>query len=409
MDSIAIAFLRNRGDVLFVRYPSGDADGPWTGIEAPVDDGQRPLEAVQAVLTGSLGVDVDAIELAYAGESIETPADDDDEEPRTVYPFMFDTATRSIGPVERAAATEWCSPTELLDRPTVPGLWTAYRAVGPTPESIAADEEHGSAELSIRALSALRDVAATATAFDTVTETARQLVAARPSMAVVSNRIHRVLAEADRTPAAVHDRAIAAIDAAADADARAAQAAAERIDGPVLTLSRSGTVLETLVRSGAGAIVAESRPACEGVQAAEQLARSGLDVTLTTDAAAAVHVHDGSVSAVLVGADTVLPTGDVVNKVGTLAVLLAAEAADVPRYVVAAQDKIAPEAEFYPVEGAVSDIYDGEESIAVSNPTFDRTPATHVTGVITESGLLSDEDIQMIAAQHRANRSWQQG
>ena len=99
MDSIAIAFLRNRGDVLFVRYPSGDADGPWTGIEVPVDDGQRPLEAVQAVLTGSLGVDVDAIELAYAGESIETPADGDDEEPRTVYPFMFDTATRSISPI----------------------------------------------------------------------------------------------------------------------------------------------------------------------------------------------------------------------------------------------------------------------------------------------------------------------
>lgn len=407
MDSIAIAFLRNRGDVLFVRYPSGDADGPWTGIEAPVDDEQRPLEAVQAVVTRSLGVDVDAIELAYAGESIETSADDDDEEPRTVYPFMFDTATRSIGPVERAAATEWCSPTELLDRPTVPGLWTAYRAVGPTPASIAADEEHGSAELSIRALSALRDAAATAIGFEPVAETAQELVAARPSMAVVSNRVHRVMSEADRTPEAVHDRAVSAIDAAADADARAAQAAAERIDGPVLTLSRSGTVLETLVRSGAGAIVAESRPACEGVQAAEQLARSGLDVTLTTDAAAAVHVHDGSVSAVLVGADTVLPTGDVVNKVGTLAVVLAAEAADVPRYVVAAQDKIAPEPAFHPVEGSASDVYDGEESIGVSNPTFDRTPAGRISGVITESGLLSDEDIQMIAAQHRANRNWE--
>lgn len=400
MSTIALAFLRNRGDVLFQQAATATDTPHWTVHTTDVGANEQPLTAARRAVTTDIGVDVNAVSLAYAGEplSASTVAGE-----QTAYPFMFDTTTRST---TTSNPTEWCPPTEMLTRETPPWLWEAYQAVAPTSASIAADEEHGSAELSIRALSALRDTAAVADEMAAVHATARSLVNARPTMAVVSNRINRVLSEAPSTPREVHDRATEAIDAAGTADRRAAQNVIEHLSGTVLTLSRSGTVIDALIRAGHPTMVTESRPACEGVTTAEKLVRAGIDVTVTTDAAAAMHIGNGAVDAVLVGADTILPNGDVVNKVGTRSLMLAAADASIPRYVVSAQDKIAPELEFYQEDGDREDLYTGPESLTVSNPLFDRTSSELLSGVITETGLLTQRDIEMVAAQHRSNATW---
>jgi translation initiation factor 2B subunit (eIF-2B alpha/beta/delta family) len=272
------------------------------------------------------------------------------------------------------------------------------------PDGLEPDTYDGSAWLSVRALEVLRDRAAVADSMDAVAAVARDLRDARPSMAAVANRVNRVMATADRTPSAVRERAERAAEAALDADDAAAVLAAERCGESVVTLSRSGTVLTALREAEPSVLLGESRPACEGPDVAATPAEAGLDVTPTTDAALASEL--AGYDAVLVGADAVLADGSVVNKVGTRGLALAAAREGVPVYVVAAADKVRPDEEVHGEAGDAAALYDGEASVAVSNPIFERTPADLVTGVLTEHGLLDAADVRAVAAEHRDHAAW---
>jgi translation initiation factor 2B subunit (eIF-2B alpha/beta/delta family) len=301
------------------------------------------------------------------------------------------------------------SPPAMRERETVPGLWDAYAAVAPTVETVATDDTHGSAWLSVRALEVLRDRAAVAETADAVVAVARELRAARPSMAAVANRVNRVMAETDRTPAAIRDRAQDAAEAALDADDAAAARAAERCGASVVTLSRSGTVRAALREATPSVLIGESRPAREGVDVAADLADDGLDVTLTTDAALSSELAARDPDAVLVGADAVLADGSLVNKVGTRGLAIAAAREGVPVYAVAAADKVRPDERFAGETGADADLYDGSAPVTVANPIFDRTPADLVTGVITERGVLDAAAVEDVAAEHETHARWDEG
>ncbi|MEA1931555.1 MAG: translation initiation factor 2 [Euryarchaeota archaeon] len=400
MSEIVTAFVRNRGAVLLTQ-PADSEHDRWDGLSAPSEGDSATLAAqARRIVRGATGLS--SLTLAYAGESFTVGEGGE----RTIHPVLFDTPTREIGDLEGVEAVEWVPPTAIRDRETVPGLWAAYEQVAPSPTTIAADTVHGAAALSIRALEVLRDRAAVVDEFEELVETALELQDARPSMAVLENRLNRVMSGADRSPQAVHDRAIEEIGAALDADATAAATAADRLDGPIATLSWSGTVRDALAELGEPVTVAESRPDREGIDHAESLASEGVDVTVTTDAALPAVLSDREFGAVLVGADTILPNGDIVNKVGTRMLALAADRADVPVYVVAARDKVATDDTFHSEEGPAAAVYDGEASIGVRNPIFDLTPGDHVTGVLTEDGLLDQRGISVVAAQHRSNAEW---
>jgi translation initiation factor 2B subunit (eIF-2B alpha/beta/delta family) len=279
---------------------------------------------------------------------------------------------------------------------------------------VTADTDHGSAWLSVRALEVLRDRAgmlattdADGDGWDDLAALAEDLRTARPSMTVIENRINRAMADAsdDRTPAAVERTATETIERAFGADAAAAREAADLLDETVLTLSRSGTVRDALGRAEVEEIVvAESRPAREGVGVAEELAED-CSVTLAVDAAAAHVLAERSVDCVLVGADTVLPDGSVLNKVGTRGVAIAAAHEDIPVYAVAASDKISTDADARFERGTPEAIYDGDADLYVLNPTFDRTPAEFVA-IITEDGPLSAAAVGEHAERMAALASW---
>ncbi len=387
---------------MLLTRPADPERDRWDGLSAASEEDSATLAArARRIVRSATGLS--SLTLAYAGESFTVSTDDGE---RTIHPVLFDTPTREIGDLEGVDAVEWVSPTEILNRETVPGLWEAYEQVAPSPTTIAADTIHGAAALSIRALGVLRDRAAVAPDVDALVETALELQDARPSMAVLENRLNRVMSGADRSPEAIHDRAIEEIGAALDADATAASTAADRLDGPVATLSWSGTVRDALAELGEPVTVAESRPDREGIELAESLANNGVEVTVTTDAALPAVLSDREFGAVLVGADTILPNGDIINKVGTRALAVAAERAGVPVYVVAARDKVATDDTFHSEEGSATAVYDGEESIGVRNPIFDLTPGGLVDGVLTEDGLLDQRGISVVAAQHRSNAEW---
>lgn len=435
---VVTVFLRNGADVLLLKRSDevGSYPGQWGGVAGHAEG--DPAAAARREIREETGVDSGQVALVRAGEPF--PVDDPEHGRWVVHPYLFDCATRDVETDWETVEHDWTAPTDILHRETVPDLWTSYERVAPTVETVTDDTEHGSAYISLRALEVLRDRAAVLATgreaaddeWAALANLARDIHAARPSMQVVTNRVNRVMHEADdradaRRAGDVEEAASRVIEAALGADAAAARNAADRLDGVrVLTLSRSGTVLAALRQANpAEVLIAESRPAREGVGVAEELAaesirtETGTDVTLLVDAAVAHVLATRDVDAVLVGADAVLADGRVVNKVGTRATALAAAREDVPTYAVAARDKIAPHAEPNFEEDDPREVYDGNDTgdsdagdgdaggnLSVLNPTFDATPPDLLVGVVTEDGLLDAEDVADVAAEMATLTEW---
>jgi translation initiation factor 2B subunit (eIF-2B alpha/beta/delta family)/ADP-ribose pyrophosphatase YjhB (NUDIX family) len=418
---VVTCFLRNRGDVLLLCRSEavGSYTGQWGGVaghvaresEPATDPDATPDAAARREIAEETGLR-DAVTLVRRGDPF--PVEDADLNRRwLVHPYLFDCASRDVTLDAETATCEWVPPTAILRRRTVPRLWTSYDRVRPTVATVADDRDHGSASLSVRALEVLRDDAALAVErdagdWDALADRARDLLAARPSMTVVRNRVNRVMHADDRTPTAVETAAHDGIERALSADDAAADRAAERVEGErLVTLSRSGTVERALSRADPERLlVAESRPGGEGVGVAERRAEAGDDVTLAPDAAIPWLLADGRYDAVLVGADTVLSDGRVINKAGTRALALAAAREDVPLYVVTARDKIAAGTDPHLEAADPETVYDGDADLTVAAPLFDVTPAALVAGVVTEDGLLDTDEVPALAEDHRDLADW---
>lgn len=408
MTDVVTAFARHRGEVLLIRRSDavGTYAGLWGGISGYVEpETDDPREDAERELREEAGYADPTF--VRAGEPLHVV---DGDREWTVHPFLYDVDSRAVDPNEELADFEWVAPTDIRERETVPGLWGAYRRVAPSVETVRGDDEHGSAYVSARALDVLRDAAAEAGDWNEAADVARELRRARPSMTAISTRIDRAVTRADGDAAALVESAHEELRSALDADDEAADQAAERLAddgaGTVLTLSRSGTVLATLERADVDVLVCESRPAREGVDVAEELAAGGADVTLFVDAAAGHVLDEADVDAVVVGADTVLADGSVVNKAGTRLLGFAADHGDVPLYVVAARDKVSPSTDFSNESGPAEAVYDGDVDLRVANPTFDRTPAEFVSAVLTEDGPLVGDDVREVAREHRELGAW---
>ena len=412
---VVTCFLRNDGEILLLRRSDavGSYRGQWGGVAGHVgdDDGRErdPETAARAEIAEETGL-ADAVALVRSGEPF---AVEDGDRRWLVHPYLFDCDSRAVEPNEETAEFEWVHAPEILRRETVPRLWTSYDRVRPRVATLA-DRTHGSAWLSLRGLETLRDEAALAGGAErsddwaTLADLARRLRDARPSMAVLENRVNRVLTAAsdERTPEAVERAARGAVEQSVDADREAAALAADAVGDRVATLSRSGTVAAALRSATPEAVlVAESRPGGEGVGVAESLTAVA-DVTLTTDAAFPFELAEWGADAVLVGADRVLPDGSVVNKAGTRGAALAAAQAGIDCLVVAASDKVAAEGGYDLEPRERGELYDGDADVAVANPTFDVTPADAVSAVLTEQGRLSTAEVGAVAAAHREWAAW---
>jgi len=438
-DGVAVVFVRHDAEICLGRYtgPIVAFEGRWSvplvslagrgsdvGTDADdvgIDIGKRPggvelPPGATVVRSGepysvAIGSGADSASITAVPVLVEWPSRDIDR-------LCGSDPSADSGSIHAVADGEWVSPTEIRRRDTVPDLWTGYDRVRPTPATLAADTEHGSGFISIRAMEVVRDTAAAAeppsggddpSEWAAITEVTKEVLAARPSMAALTNRVNRILSRSadDRTAAAVEAIAEEEIDAALAADSRAAATATPIVAGEtVLTLSRSGTLLPVLREAPARVFVAESRPKREGIWVAEAVADAGVDTAVCPDAAIAHLLATEPIDAVLLGADTVFEDGTLINKVGSRGTAIAAAAESVPTYVVTAADKIAPGTEPILETGPTGEIYDGDRDIGVRNPTVDATPPEHVTAFITERGLLEAADVADVAADHAALAAW---
>jgi translation initiation factor 2B subunit (eIF-2B alpha/beta/delta family) len=225
-------------------------------------------------------------------------------------------------------------------------------------------------------------------------------------MTVLPNRLARAVVSAESgDPREVAQSAQDGISRASSADDTAAKNASDRLDGMrVATLSRSGTVSRA-VHSGnpAAVLVAQSVPGGEGVGVATEF-DSVTEAAVTSDAAFPGQLRDWGADVLLVGADSVLSDGRVVNKVGTYPAVVAADRLDVEAVVVTATDKISPGASFDAEHQPGHSLGIEAPSVEVVNPRFEVTPLSYVDAVVTENGTLTTEQIQTIASEHAARR-----
>lgn len=144
--------------------------------------------------------------------------------------------------------------------------------------------------------------------------------------------------------------------------------------------------------------VSETRPRNQGLLTAWELQQGGVPHTLLADNAAGLLMMQGKVDLVIVGADRIAANGDAANKVGTYLKALAARAHGVPFYVAAPRSTIdfnCPDGTAIPIEErAPAELGHGSDR-PITNPAFDVTPATLISGIITESGILMPDELNM--------------
>ncbi len=273
------------------------------------------------------------------------------------------------------------------------------------------DREHGSRWLVHETISILHDVA---TQPDSSPEeglrqlqhAGEELAQARPAMAAIAGAVRRILRATGGLEGIAREAAqlLKEYDTAIE---RITGHARPLLNGTVMTHSLSGTVLGVLTACLSQieqVIVLEGRPRYEGREVALELSKSGASITLITDAQADIFLP--WCRAVVVGADSILANGDVLNKAGTALLAWAARGHRIPFYVLCETLKISPEG----WTGNLTQLEEKEATevleqqipgVTVRNFYFDRTPFRLVKSVITEQGIMGRKEIREIASESK--------
>jgi len=244
---------------------------------------------------------------------------------------------------------------------------------------------------------------------------AARLAAARPTAVNLAVGVRRAMAVAAQGPDAVLEAALAVVaeDVAAcrAIGARGADLLVEicgaralrvhtHCNAGALACVEYGTALG-VVRAlhDAGrvdyVVTGETRPLLQGARITTvELAELDIAHRVVVDGAGPSIIARGLVDAVVVGADRIAANGDVVNKIGTYPLALAAARAGIPFLVAAPEstvDLATGDGSMIEIEeraaGEVLAIHGVRSAPAESgawNPAFDVTPAELVTAIVTE-------------------------
>ena len=163
--------------------------------------------------------------------------------------------------------------------------------------------------------------------------------------------------------------------------------------GVIATAFRQGKKIQVLVD--------ETRPLLQGARLTMwELQQAKIPATLLTDNMAAFAMKKGKVDLVIVGADRIAANGDVANKIGTYQLAITSRFHNVPFYVAAPLstfDFSIPSGQKIPIEERngmeITHIWDRLEITVPGartwNPAFDVTPASLITGIVTEQEILN--------------------
>jgi ribose 1,5-bisphosphate isomerase len=172
----------------------------------------------------------------------------------------------------------------------------------------------------------------------------------------------------------------------------------------ILTHCHSSTVTSILRKAkldgkSFDVVCTESRPVFQGRITAKETLDAGIKTTMIVDSA--VRHFMNQVDLVMVGADAITSEGNVINKIGTSMVALAAKEARTPFYVVSELLKFDPltiHGEYEKLEERSSkEVWEESPSgLIIRNPAFDITRREFIHGIICEEGIISPHSINEV-------------
>lgn len=144
----------------------------------------------------------------------------------------------------------------------------------------------------------------------------------------------------------------------------------------------------------------ETRPLLQGARlTAWELMQRKIPCTLICDSMAAQVMKEGKIQRVIVGADRIAANGDAANKIGTYSVACLAKMHGIPFYVAAPWstfDLTLADGSAIPIEqrhdSEITEAFGkrtAPRGVQVYNPAFDVTPAELISGLVTQSGIVS--------------------
>lgn len=245
-------------------------------------------------------------------------------------------------------------------------------------------------------------------------QTGLAIIRVQPALAPLVNLVSDVLWYLERTDRP-YDQRLAVREATEDFKRQLRQQAIHVAEGSlafiedgsiIVTHSLSSTVQYALLHAQRAGrrfhvICSESRPMLEGRQTAKELAESGIGTTVMVDTLTLDSVYQAR--AVVVGAD-MLNSHGLVNKVGTRALAMVAQAVHVPFYALCGSAKFLPTT-FKPSTDAsihTAEVWD-EPPLGVTVAHWDRdlTPLGLISGIVTERGTLPPTMVEgWLAAMH---------
>jgi len=174
----------------------------------------------------------------------------------------------------------------------------------------------------------------------------------------------------------------------------------KKITAPkIMLISYSSTILNRLIENkdyNFEIFILESRPLLEGIRVAETLS-SYFKTNLIIDAAMGKFIDE--IDLILIGVDSVLKDGSIINKIGTFPLAVLANEKNIDVYAVGdcfkynLKDHYGKEVIIE--EKPTKELYSEEsqkELLKIHNYYFDITPPKYITGIISDLGILKMEE-----------------
>ncbi len=147
----------------------------------------------------------------------------------------------------------------------------------------------------------------------------------------------------------------------------------------------------------------ETRPRFQGARlTAFELEQEGIPHAIIPDSASGYYFWKKEIDLVITGADRVCLNGDIANKIGTYQKAILAKEHGIPFYVsvpLSTFDLTCKEGGDIPIEFRPDDevsVFGGVQlsnpGSPVLNPSFDITPASYITSIITPAGIFAPEE-----------------
>jgi translation initiation factor 2B subunit (eIF-2B alpha/beta/delta family) len=279
---------------------------------------------------------------------------------------------------------------------------------------IVEDLQSGAAELALRAIVVFQTIMskkADSTPDEVRTllqQAAKQLVGGQPAMAPLFHLCNKVLISIDdaKTTAELTEKCQKTLDdyerMLCDSVAKIADAAYELIEPGALVFaySFSSTVVSMLLNARSKGryfrvACTEARPSMEGRKLAARLAAGGIEVIHTFDNAMGLILPN--CTAAFMGCDCIARPG-VVNKVGSWMLAVACRELKVPLYALSGSEKFVGDERLFEFEShdrPGEEVWDeAPKGVRILNHQFDLVPFDLLSGLVTESGVLKEADVE---------------